>query len=101
MRPLHAPCTTCSRAPCGGWRAGCKPWNYQHQLIGLLLLLLLRRFFSDQFNKLVEGKDFFVGPPPQLLSAISADELTVLLSGSDRRSLQAGVLAACLPPSFQ
>ncbi len=65
------------------------------------ILDLLHRFFPDRHDMLEEGKAFFVGPPPLLLSAISSDDLTILLSGSDRKSSQAGILGACLPPSFQ
>ena len=58
---------------------------------------LLRKFFPNQLDKLERERAFFVGPPPLLLSAISSDDLTILLSGSDRKSSQAGVLAhACL-----
>ncbi len=62
---------------------------------------LLHRFFPDRLDMLEEGKAFFVGPPPPLLPVIPSDDLTILLSSSDRKSLQAGILVACLPPSFQ
>ncbi len=61
---------------------------------------LLRKFFPNQLDKLERERAFFVGPPPLLLSAISSDDLTILLSGSDRKSSQAGVLAACLSSIF-
>ena len=61
---------------------------------------LLHRFFPDRLDVLEEVKALFVGPP-LLLFAISSDDLTILLSSPGRKSLQAGILAACLPPSFQ
>lgn len=68
--------------------------------VTLSIVDLLHRFFPDRHDMLEEGKAFFVGPPPLLLSAISSDDLTIQLSGSDHKPLQAGILAACLPPSL-
>ncbi|KAK9820310.1 hypothetical protein WJX72_008781 [[Myrmecia] bisecta] len=50
---------------------------------------LLKRFFPQHMDKLAREKAFFVGPPPLLLmSAIDSNDLSILLSGADRKASQ-------------
>ena len=47
----------------------------------------------QHMDKLDREKAFFEGPYPLLLSALTSDDVTVLLSGSDPKTSQVGLLA--------
>ena len=46
---------------------------------------------AQHMDKLAREKAFFEGPYPLLLSALTSDDVTVLLSGSDPKTSQVGL----------
>lgn len=55
---------------------------------------LLNRFFPQHMDRLEREKAFFPGPGPLLMSALTIDDIVILL-GSDRKASQVG---SFLPP---
>ncbi|KAG2432292.1 hypothetical protein HYH02_013015 [Chlamydomonas schloesseri] len=56
--------------------------------VAAVVVEALRRFFPLQIDKLERESAQFPGPHPLLLGSISADDLTYLLSGSDKKTSQ-------------
>jgi hypothetical protein len=49
---------------------------------------LLKHYFPRHIDNLERERAFFKGPPPLLLSSLSMDDISILLSGSDRSTSQ-------------
>lgn len=56
--------------------------------VAALVVDVLRRYFPLQLDRMDREKALFPGPHPLLLGGISADDLAILLSGSDRNTSQ-------------
>lgn len=49
---------------------------------------LLKHYFPRHIDNLDRERAFFNGPAPLLLSSLSVDDISILLSGSDRNTSQ-------------
>ncbi|KXZ49100.1 hypothetical protein GPECTOR_23g31 [Gonium pectorale] len=56
--------------------------------VAALVVDVLRRYFPRQLDRLEREQALFPGPHPLLLGGISADDLAILLSGSDKNTSQ-------------
>lgn len=56
--------------------------------VASLVVDAIKRFFPQFMDAMPRERAFFSGPPPLVLDAVSADDLTILLSGGDARKSQ-------------
>lgn len=61
---------------------------------------LIKHYFPRQIDNLERECAFFKGPPPLLLSSLDLDDISILLSGSNRNTSQVRTLPPFALPGF-